>query len=50
MQRAHEMLYVEFVSTACASAFLFGEPDFFFGDIGERGYRRQCAGRVNYDF
>jgi hypothetical protein len=43
------MLHVELVSTAGALAFLFGELDFFFGDVGERGDWRQCAGRVNYD-
>ena len=35
-QRLHEMLHVELVSTAGALAFLFGELDFFFGDVGER--------------
>jgi len=50
MRCPHEVLHVELVCAACARAFLLGEPDFFFGDVGKRDYRRQCAGRVNYDF
>ena len=50
MWRSHEVLHVQLVSTAGARALLLGEPDLFFGNVGERGYRRQCAGRVNYDF
>ena len=36
-QRPHEMLHVELVSTAGAFAFLLGEPDVLFGNVGERG-------------
>jgi hypothetical protein len=35
MQRPHEMLHVEFVGPASSFAFLFGEPDLFFRNIGE---------------
>jgi hypothetical protein len=33
------MLHVELVCAAGAGAFVFGEPDFFFGDICETGER-----------
>lgn len=46
-ERAHEMLDIELVCAAGALAFLLGEPDVFFGNVGERRDRRQCAGRVN---
>ena len=36
VQRPHEMLHVEFVCASGAFVFLLGEPDFFFGDVGER--------------
>jgi hypothetical protein len=31
-----KMLHVEFVCASGEFAFLLGEPDFFFGDVGER--------------
>jgi hypothetical protein len=37
VQRPHEMLHVELVSTAGAFAFLLGEPDFLLADVGEPG-------------
>ena len=49
MKRAHKVLHVELVSTAGAFAFLLGEPDVFFGNLGERGDRRKFTGRVNED-
>ena len=49
-QRLHEVLHVQFVGAARAGAFLLGEPDFFFGDVGERGDGRECAGRINNYF
>jgi hypothetical protein len=44
MQGAHEVLHVELVRTTGASAFLFGKPDFFFGDVGEFRERRGKRG------
>jgi hypothetical protein len=35
MEPPHKVLHVELVSTAGALPFLFGEPDFFFGNVGE---------------
>ena len=45
MQRAHEVPHVELVGAAGAFAFLLGEPDFFFGDVGERGEGRNDLAR-----
>jgi hypothetical protein len=39
------MLHVELVGAACAGAFLLGEPDLFFGNVGEGGDRRKRVGR-----
>ena len=47
MQRPHEVLHVELVGAARAFAFLLGEPDVFFGNVGERSDRREFAGRIN---
>jgi len=44
MESPHKVLHVELVSTAGASAFLLGEPNFLFGDVGEPCEGRQSAG------
>ena len=48
-QCPHKMLHVELIGTARAFAFLLGEPDVFSRNVGERGDRREFAGRINYD-